>query len=126
MIKRGSTLQCTMTLSSGESECYALLRSSAHAVGIKAMLNDWHYGMNCEMHMRCESSAKRGMSAGQGLGTRDVRFLWQQAVQEGRVKVLSVPTSENLSDTFTKSLSQADADLCHRTEETLKVDDTER
>ena len=34
-----------------------------------------------------------------------VRFLWlQQAVQEGRVKMLSVPTSENLSDTFTKSL----------------------
>ena len=41
----------------------------------------------------------------------DVRFLWlQQAVQEGRLKVLSVPTTENLSDTFTKFLSQTDAD----------------
>ena len=78
------------------------------------MLNDRHYGMNCEMHMRCENSAEGGMSAEQRLGTLDVRFLWQQAVQEGRVKVLSVPTSENLSDMFTKSLSQADADLCHR------------
>ena len=58
------------------------------------------------------------MSARQGLGkTRhiDVRFLWlQQASQEGRLKVLSVPTSEHLSDTFTKSLSQVDADRCYR------------
>ena len=44
-----------------------------------------------------------------------LRFLWlQQAVQEGRLKVLSVPTSENLSDTFTKSLSQVDAERCSR------------
>ena len=68
----------------------------------------------CEIHMRCDGSAARSMSARQGLAkTRhvDVRFLWlQQAVQEGRLKVLSVPTSENLSDTFTKSLSQVDAD----------------
>ena len=44
----------------------------------------------------------------------DVRFLWlQQALQEGRLKVLCVPTSENLSDKFTKSLSEADADRCY-------------
>ena len=58
------------------------------------------------------------MSARHGLEkTRhvDVRFLWlQQAVQDGRLKVLSVPTTDNLSDTFTKSLSQVEADLCYR------------
>ena len=35
-------------------------------------------------------------------------------IQERRLKVLSVPTNENLSDTFTKSLSHADADRCDR------------
>ena len=30
------------------------------------------------------------------------------------VSKFCVPTSENLSDTFTKSLSQADADRCYR------------
>ena len=73
---------------------------------------------DCEIHTRCDSSAARGMSARQGLATArhvEVRFSWlQQAVQEGCFKVFSVPTSENLSDTFTKSLSQADADRCHR------------
>ena len=61
--------------------------------------------MQCEIRMRCDSSAARGISARQGLErTRrvDVRFLWlQQGVQDGRLKVLSVPTSDNLSGTST-------------------------
>ena len=44
-----------------------------------------------------------------------LRFLWlQPAVEEGRLEVLSVLTSENFSDTLTKSPSQADADRCYR------------
>ena len=65
--------------------------------------------------MRCEGSDARSMSRQGLVKTRhvDVRFLWlHQAVQEGRVKVLSVLTSENLSDMFAKSLSQVDADRC--------------
>ena len=44
LIKHGSAVQSTIALSSGEPEYHALLRSSAHALGINAMLNDWHYG----------------------------------------------------------------------------------
>ena len=94
LIKQGSVVQSAIALSSGESEHNALLRSSAHALGIKAMLNDWRYGVECEIRMRCDSSAARGVSARQGLGkTRhtDVRFLWPQpAVPEGRSNVISV------------------------------------
>ena len=78
LLKHGSAVQNTVALSSGESENYALLRSSAHALGIKAMLNDSHYGVKCEFHMRYDSSAARGTSARQGSGkTRhvDVRTL---------------------------------------------------
>ena len=68
--------------------------------------------------MRGDCSAARGVSARQGLGkTRhvDVRFLQvKQQVPEGRLEVFTFPSSENLSDTLTKSLSQADADRCHR------------
>ena len=38
-------------------------RVGTHALGIKAMLNDWHDGVKCEIHMGCDSSAARGMSA---------------------------------------------------------------
>ena len=117
LLKHGSSVQSTVALSSGESEYYALLRASAHALGIKSMLQDWAYGTTLEVAMRCDSSAARGIAARQGLGRMrhvDVRYLWlQQAVLEGRLKVLSVPTAENLSDTFTKALSAEAATHCH-------------
>ena len=80
------------------------------------MLNDWRNGVTYEIPVRCDSSAARGMSARQGSEqTRhvDVRSLrLQQAVHEGRLTVFSIPTSENMSDIFTKSRSTADADRC--------------
>ena len=66
-VKHGRAVQSTTALSSGELEYYALPRPSAHALGIKAMLNDWHYGVKCEIHMRCDSSAAKGLSV-RGLG----------------------------------------------------------
>ena len=69
LIKHGSAVQSTIALSSGGSEYHALLRSSAHALGIKAIVNDWGYGVEFEIRMRCDSRTARGISARQGLGT---------------------------------------------------------
>ena len=117
LVKHGSSVQSTIALSSGESEYYALLRASAHALGIKAILNDWAYAVGVEIVMKCDSSAARGIAARQGLGRMrhlDVRFLrLQQAVQEGKLRVLPVPTSENWSDVFTKPLAQDAASKCY-------------
>ena len=73
-IKHGTTVQST-TLSTDESEYYALLRSSAHALEIEAMLSDWCYGVKCEIHMRCDSFAARVISARQGKVQRLRAFL---------------------------------------------------
>ena len=59
---------------------------------------DWHYGVKCEIHMRCDSiAAKNACPVRQGLDKtqqEDVRFLWpQQAVLDRRLKVQSVPES---------------------------------
>ena len=61
LIKHGSAVHSTIALSSGESEYCALFRSSVHALGIKAMQKDWHYGVKYEIHMRCASNAARGV-----------------------------------------------------------------
>ena len=45
----GNAVQSTAALSSGESIYHARLRSSAHALGIKATLNDWHYDVKREI-----------------------------------------------------------------------------
>ena len=43
----------------------------------------------------------------------DVRFLWlQQAVLDGKLRILSVPTAENISDVFTNALTREDAERC--------------
>ena len=63
LIKHGTAVQSTVALSSGESEHYALLRSSVHALGIKAMLNDWRYGVECEIRIRCVCSSRTGDSS---------------------------------------------------------------
>ena len=88
LIKHGTAVQSTVALSSGESEYYALLRSSVHALRIKVMLNDWRCGVDCEIHIRCDGRAARHVSARQGLEKARhvyVRFLWlQQAEKQGR------------------------------------------
>ena len=105
------SVQSTSALSGGESGYFALLRSCAHALGIKAMLSDRCCGVYCEIHMRCDSSTARGMSVRQGLvKTRRVDVPTTGSAR----RTLNDPTSENMSDTFTKSLSQADADRCNR------------
>ena len=57
LIKHGSAVRSTTA--SGESECEAWLGSSAHALGIKAMLNDWHYGGKCGIHMLFATAARQ-------------------------------------------------------------------
>ena len=77
LMKHGSLVQSTVALSSGRSGYCASLRFPAHSFGIKAILSDWCYGVNYEIHMRRDSSAARDTSARQGLGnTRhdDMRF----------------------------------------------------
>ena len=51
-------MQSTIALSTGESENYALLRSSAHALGIKDMLNDWRCGVKFKIHI-CATAARQ-------------------------------------------------------------------
>ena len=48
----------TTALSSGDG----LVRSSVHALGIKAIMSDWCNGVNYEIHMLCGCSAVRGIS----------------------------------------------------------------
>ena len=87
LIKHVTAVQSTVALSSGESEHYALLRSSVYALRIKAMLNDWRYGVECEIRIRCDSRAARHVSARQGLEkARHVyeRFLWLQQAEKSK------------------------------------------
>ena len=105
-------MQRTTALSSDESDYHALLKSSVHALGIKALLNDWHYGVKCEIHMRCDSSAARGMSARQELMTS--MFTYVSCGYNKQQRKCSVsPCQVRICQTRSRNPSQPDADRCY-------------
>lgn len=110
-LKHSSTLQSTVSLSSGESEYYAIVKGASTAIGMKALFSEWHVPLGCTV--LSDSSAARGMCSRRGLGkTRHVqtRYLWVQSkLHEREFDLVAVGTDKNFSDLCTKPMSQ---ELC--------------
>lgn len=108
-IKHSSNIQSTISLSSGESEFYAIVKAAGTGLSIQALLSDW--GLTTSLVLRSDSSAARGTTQRQGLGsTRHVetRYLWvQEKVQRKALELEKVSTSANLSDLCAKPLPEA-------------------
>ncbi|CAK0843171.1 unnamed protein product [Prorocentrum cordatum] len=112
LLKHGSTVQSTVSLSSGEAEYYALLRGACHGFGAQATLADLGVEVDYEMELYIfsDSSAARGIASRQGLGAvrhLDVRFLWlQERIQSKRPWLKTADGHWNPADLFTKALDQ--------------------
>jgi hypothetical protein len=116
-IKHSSNIQSTVSLSSGESEYYAIVRAAATGLSIQAFLSDW--GLEVSLRVKSDSSAALGMTQRQGLGqTRHVetRYLCaQEKVQRKALTLEKVGTSQNVSDTCAKRLPDVAVDEHLRT-----------
>ena len=117
-LKTSSTVQSTITLSSGESEFYSIVKAASAGLGLRALYAEWHIAVS--VVVKSDSSAARGMCSRRGLGkTRHVqtRYLWvQQQVKSKEIDLRSVSTHENLSDVCTKPVSR---ELCQRHMKTI-------
>ena len=106
-LKQSSNLQSTVSLSSGESEYYGLVKGSQTGLGIQALFADW--GLTLSLEVLSDSSAARGHVQRRGLGKMrhiQTRYLWvQERVGEGHLKIACVPGAKNTSDILTKSVS---------------------
>ena len=106
-LKSSSTLQTTISLSSGESEYYAIVKATASVLGIRELFREWGVELDCMV--LSDSSAARGMCSRRGLGkTRHVqtRYLWvQQKLKEKEFELVAVGTDKNVADLCTKPLS---------------------
>ena len=105
-IKASSNLQSTISLSSGESEFYAIVKGTALVLSMAALLAEWDYPVTCAVSS--DSSAARGMCSRRGLGKLrhvQTRYLWvQERVQRKEVVIDAVGTHHNMSDICTKTL----------------------
>eukprot|EP00973_Karenia_brevis_P069890 9717216-Karenia_brevis.AAC.1 len=110
MIKAWSRTQATVALSSGESELYAMVKTSSELLGIISMLRDW--GLELRGHVLGDASACLGVIHRQGLGKLrhiNTSYLWVQeknATKEIRYgKILG---TSNPADLMTKYLKAED------------------
>eukprot|EP00435_Cladocopium_sp_Y103_P058260 s42_g20.t1 len=90
-VKHSSNLQSTVSLSSGESEFYALVSAASIGLGIKAMLDDWD--IPTQLVLLSDSSAGRAIASRKGLGkvrhvqTRDSREVFRSYASHRLVQV---------------------------------------
>ncbi|CAK0863589.1 unnamed protein product [Prorocentrum cordatum] len=106
VVKHGSNLQSTVSLSSGESEYYALVKGGSVGLGLHSLFADW--GLDLKVELASDSSAARGHVQRRGLGKmRHVqsRYLWiQERVGKGDLSIAAVPGKNNVADVLTKSV----------------------
>lgn len=97
--------QVLVSLSSGESEFYGVIRGVSEAIYLVQFLG--HFAHTIEAEVCTDSSAAKGMTQRLGLTRRtrhiNHKLLWiQQVIKDRRVKLLKEPGEENEADLGTK------------------------
>ena len=106
LIKSWSSTQSSVSLSSGESEFYGVVKASGVALGYQSLLQDLGHAL--PVRVWTDSTATIGVCGRQGLGKLrhiDTQCLWiQQRVRDRTVELRKVRGEENPADLFTKHL----------------------
>ena len=110
LIKSWATTQTSVSLRSGESEFYGVVKAAGVGLGYQALLRD--VGLVVPVRVWTDSTATIGICGRQGLGRLrhvDTQCLWiQQRVRDGTVQLYKVRGEVNPADLFTKHLTGAD------------------
>ena len=106
-IKSSSAVQSTISLSSGESEYYGIVKASAIGMQMQSILADWNYAIG--LRVLTDSSAAYGTCSRRGLGKLrhiQTRFLWvQERVAQNHLTIQKVGTKANCADMCTKPMT---------------------
>ena len=115
-LKHWSTNQAVISLSSGESEYYGVVKGASMGLGFKSIAKD--LGLDLEVNMFTDTSAALGISRRRGLGkTRHIQvtLLWvQERVSKGEIKLKKIYGKANAADLFTKHLAEEQMMKCMR------------
>ena len=110
LIKSWSSTQTSVSLSSGESEFYGVVKAGGVSLGYQALLRD--LGLNLPVRVWTDSTATLGICGRQGLGKLrhiDTQCLWiQQRVRDKSIELYKAKGEDNPADLFTKHLASRD------------------
>ena len=105
-IKSSSAIQSTISLSSGESEYYGIVKAAALGMQMQSILADWSYKIG--LRILTDSSAAAGTCSRRGLGKLrhiQTRFLWvQERVAQNHLVIQKIGTKSNCADMCTKPM----------------------
>ena len=111
-IKTYSQTQEIVPLSSGESECYLIVKAATLGLGIKGLMAD--LGLEVGVQGNTDSSAARSIASRRGAGRVrhiEARELWvQDRVAKGDLEIKRVKGEENVADGLTKHVERAKMD----------------
>ena len=102
-----SVSQSILSLSSAESEFYALCSAASAALGLKSLFED--LGVQLRIEIGMDASAAISMASRRGLGKAkhiQCQYLWiQKHVQDGNITIAKIGTDQNRADLLTKNLA---------------------
>ena len=110
-VKSWSNRQGSVSLSSGEAEYYASVKTASELLGLRTLAED--LGWRFDIWMWVDSTAAKSIASRLGNGKLrhlDVRFLWlQEATRDRSLRVKKIEGKKNPADTLTKSKSSGEA-----------------
>ena len=113
-IKQWSKTQACVSLSSGESELYALVKGCTEAIGMRTVTKE--LGRTMKVQLSTDSSAAKGAAMRTGAGRlkhiQTTQFWVQERIARGEVTVKKIPRAINTADLFTHHWSSKDGG-CH-------------
>ena len=113
LLRSASSTQAVISLSSGESEFYSLVKGVEAGLGAVAMLRDLGVKLteDATVEVKVDATAGRGVAMRRGAGRiRHIATptLWvQKLVQDGKVEVSKIPGNTNQVDLGSKHLDAA-------------------
>ena len=111
LIRSTSTTQAVISLSTGESEFYAAVKSGCIGLGTVALLRDMGVELQRPVSLQMDATAGLGVASRRGAGR--IRHicaptLWLQcAVQDGRIRLGKCPGQANPANLGTKHVEKS-------------------
>ena len=110
VVKHWSYTQAILASSSGEAECYSLVKGGSVSLGVKAILAELGMTKQGPVQLKTDATAAKGIAQRTGLGKvrhLEVAQLWlQDRVTHREMQIAKVPTTENWADALTKHVSR--------------------
>ena len=98
LIKAFSRTQANIALSSGEAEFYSMVGATSEALGLRAMMDDYHDGLDPFLYVDASAAIRVAQRTGLGkIRHLDTGSLWlQEAVKKKQIGLLQLVADASL------------------------------